>query len=353
MRILVYGAGVLGSLYAARLHESGQDVSILARGQRLADIREHGIVLQDAYTGQRTTTRVNAVEQLAPEDAYDWVLVLMRKNQVSTVLPVLAANPHTPNVLFSMNNAAGPAEMIQALGYDRVLLGFPGAAGVREGGIVRYIAGRGGRMATALIGELDGRATPRLEQLAKALEGAGFSVAIEPNMDAWLKTHVALVSPIANALYMAGGDIYRLARTRDGVVLIIRAVREGFQVQRALGIPIRPPMLQVVAWIPEPILVSLLQRMLGTELAEIAIAGHANAARDEMTCLADEFKALALSTTVPTPAINRLYKYVDLTVPPVVQGSARIRMDWRGVWIGLGIFASLTALLKLRRWRRR
>ncbi len=30
MKILVYGAGVLGSLYAARLRESGQDVSILA-----------------------------------------------------------------------------------------------------------------------------------------------------------------------------------------------------------------------------------------------------------------------------------------------------------------------------------
>jgi hypothetical protein len=72
-----------------------------------------------------------------------------------------------------------------------------------------------------------------------------------------------------------------------------------------------------------------------------------------MTCLADEFKALALSTTVPTPAINRLYQYVDLTVPPVVQGSARIRMDWRGVWIGLGILAALMAVLKLRRHTRR
>ncbi len=40
MKILFYGAGVLGSLYAARLQESGQEVSILARGQRLA---QHGL----------------------------------------------------------------------------------------------------------------------------------------------------------------------------------------------------------------------------------------------------------------------------------------------------------------------
>ncbi len=69
MRILFYGAGVLGSLYAARLQEARQEVSILARGQRLADIREHGIVLEDGDTGQRTTTCVNVVEQLAPDDA--------------------------------------------------------------------------------------------------------------------------------------------------------------------------------------------------------------------------------------------------------------------------------------------
>ena len=50
MKILVYGAGVLGSLYAARLKESGLDVSILARSRRLADIREHGIELEDSST---------------------------------------------------------------------------------------------------------------------------------------------------------------------------------------------------------------------------------------------------------------------------------------------------------------
>ncbi|MCP4713258.1 MAG: alpha/beta hydrolase, partial [Planctomycetes bacterium] len=71
MKILFYGAGVLGSLYAARLQESGQEVSILARGQRLADIREHGTVVEDGHTGPRTPTPVNAVEHLAPDDTYD------------------------------------------------------------------------------------------------------------------------------------------------------------------------------------------------------------------------------------------------------------------------------------------
>ena len=47
VKILVYGAGPLGSLLAAKLQEGGNTVSLLARGRRLADLREHGLVLVD------------------------------------------------------------------------------------------------------------------------------------------------------------------------------------------------------------------------------------------------------------------------------------------------------------------
>lgn len=108
MKILVCGSGPLGSLFAARLREGGHDVALLARGGRLADLRQHGIVLHDVRTDAWTTTHVALIEQLAPDDAYDLVLVIMRKNQALDLLPVLAANPHIPNILFLMNSAAGP-----------------------------------------------------------------------------------------------------------------------------------------------------------------------------------------------------------------------------------------------------
>ncbi len=330
MKILFYGAGVLGSLYAARLQEAGQEVSILARGQRLADIREYGIVLEDSDTGQRTTTRVKVVEHLSPNDAYDLVVVLMQKNQITAILPVLAANPHTPHVLFMGNNAAGPDEMVEALGRERVLLGFPGAAGHRKGHIVvtKIVSGR---QQPTTCGELDGRTTPRLRYIVAAFKSARFPVAVSPNMDAWLKTHVVEVSPTAQALYMAGGDNYRLARTRDGLVLMVRAIREGYQVLRTLGVPITPANHKVFDWIPEPILVALMQRLLNTKTAEIEIAGHANAARDEMKQIADEFRALARTTSVPTPAMDRLHTYLDPAEPSLSEDSTRISPGWRSV----------------------
>ncbi len=72
MKILFYGAGVLGSLYAARLQEAGHQVSVLARGQRLSDIREHGLVLEDANTGLQTTTRVDVIERLDRSKPLNW-----------------------------------------------------------------------------------------------------------------------------------------------------------------------------------------------------------------------------------------------------------------------------------------
>ena len=139
MKILVYGAGNIGSLYAALLAESGLDVSILARGTRLADIRAHGIQLEHAVTGRQIVARVNAVERLDADAAYDLVLVILPKNHVVEVLPILAANRQTPSVMFFGNNAAGPDEMIEALGRDRVLLGFPGAAAVVRDRGIRYL----------------------------------------------------------------------------------------------------------------------------------------------------------------------------------------------------------------------
>jgi len=353
MKILVYGAGVLGSFYALGLAEGGHDVSILARGKRLADIREHGIVLEEMNTERRTTAQVNVVEKLSPEDAYDLVLVLMRANRISEVLPALAANKNTPSVAFIGNNVAGSGEMVAALGNERVLMGFGGTGGARDGHVIRYVSGVEPGKAPLLIAELNGETTPRLQRIAEAFGRAGIEVGFSPNVEAYLKTHVALVSPLANALYMAGGDNYRLARTRDGIVLCIRAMREGFRVLRALGIPILPGYFKLFEWVPEPILVTLLQRVLDTEYAELGMSGHANVARDEFEELADDFRSLARSSTVPTPAMDQLYQYIDPTVPIVSDGKAEMTMDWRGVWIGLGALAGLVSVWMLRRHRKR
>ena len=297
--------------------------------------------------GWRSTIQVAIVEELAPEDAYDLVLVIMRKNNALDILPILAANTETPSILFLMNSAAGPQQLVDALGPDRVLIGFPMSSGYREGHVIHCLAGNPETPFTVPFGEPDGRITRRTVCVSRIVDSAvGYRSEIRTDMDAWLKTHVALLFPsIAPALYGCGTDHLRLARTRDAVLLAVRAIREGFRVLEALQVPIVPAKMRLLSMLPEPVLLPLAQRMLATESMEVALVKHANSARDEAKHLVDEFLELARRTTVPTPAIDRLYPHLDPDTPLFADGSAQIPVDWRRFIIATTGAAMLAAAM--------
>ena len=206
LRLLIFGAGVLGTFYAAKLQACGHDVTILARGRRAAQVRGDGLVVRQRGRGC-LRARPGVIETLGPDQSYDYVLVLVRNEQVESVLPSLAANKATPCLVFMFNNLAGPQRLIDVLGRERVMLGFPGAAGERaaDGTVVATVLPA--LMQKTTLGEVDGSSSPRVRLFAAALQEAGFPTAISSHMDAWLKTHVALVSPIADAFYAAGSDL--------------------------------------------------------------------------------------------------------------------------------------------------
>ena len=346
-RILVYGAGVLGSLLAARLHTGGHNVAILARGQRLADIREHGIVLEDYHTGQRETVAVPAVEALEPDDAYDLVLVVLQQQQTADVLPALAANRRTPSILFLQNNPHGPSDLIEALGPGRVLLGFPASGGGREGHVIRYtLAGKA--RPRVVFGEADGLITGRAERIAEVLRSARIDAEVRGDMDAWLRYHVAIVGPAALAIYAAAGDNYRLARTRDAALLTVRAVRECCLALERLGFAPAPSVLRVVHLLPEPLLAWLIQRVVDSELGEIGMAAHAVSAREEMTHLVQAARAWGHQSGTSMPNMDRLLEFLPADAEPMPDGSDTIPQDWRGatMW-GMGLLAAMLFLRRL------
>jgi len=264
MRILILGAGVVGSFNAARLTEAGQDVTLLARGRRLDDLRDHGVVLEDFRSGRRTTTEVPLVDRLGPEDAYDLAIVIVRRNQIPSILPALAQNHCIPSVLFLGNNAAGPQEMINALGRQRVLIGMPNVAGTRQDHVVRYLWLR---WFPLLFGELDDLPTPRTETVVRLFRTAGLSTRVVKNVDAYQKTHAAGLPAFAGAVYMAGGNVRQLAHTPEALKLYLQAFREAVRALRTVGIPLRPSATRMVEWIPEPILIFGLRRFCSSRLA--------------------------------------------------------------------------------------
>ncbi len=197
MRVLVLGAGVIGSVYATKLLQAGHEVVVLARGHRLSDLRAHGLVLQDAESGDRTVLPVPAVSEVAAGDRYDLVLVPVRSEQVASTLPILVAMTDASDVFFFGNTAGRQPELTAALG-NRALFGFPGAGGVRDGSVVRYVLIR---QQKTMVGEPNGSTTSRVRQVRDVLNEAGFSTRISANIGDWQLGHTAFIVPVALALY--------------------------------------------------------------------------------------------------------------------------------------------------------
>ena len=210
MKVLLIGAGVIGSFNAARLARAHVDVELLARGKRLAELRERGVILEDWRTGEQSVTAVPLVERIKPEDRYDLAVVIVRRNQVASVLPLLAAAPDIPSCLFLGNNLAGSADIAEALGAGRVLTGMVNAGGERDGAVVRYLFTR---RIPLLFGECDGVIRPRTRAIAEMFCNAGLPARVVTDPEAYQKTHGAGLPAFAGALYSAGGDVRRLARS--------------------------------------------------------------------------------------------------------------------------------------------
>ena len=299
--ILVFGAGVLGSLYAAWLHRAGFEVTLLARGGRHGDLHEHGVVLEDFFTGKRTTTRLRVVDAIPEDEPFDLCLVLVQKTQADGALEALSDKPNIGAFLFMNNTAEGADAMVQALGAERVLLGHANAGGERRGHEVLYIVTE-----KMMLGELDGEVTPRVKAIAAAMKKAGFASEISRNPDAWKRYHVALATPFTLAMHRNGTDRLKLARNQGDLRLCLRGMRECFAALRTLGYPMEPAKLRYVFWLPDWLLAWAFGLMLRGKTADIGMERHLRNATEEMAALAGEMQALIDRAGVPTPALDAL-----------------------------------------------
>jgi 2-dehydropantoate 2-reductase len=312
MNTLIFGAGPLGSLYACLLHRAGNDISLLARNEHYDYLKENGVVLHNEFTGEKMIEKVKLVNALKEEDTYDLIIVMMRKNSLKNVLPILSKNKKSKNYLFMGNTTSGFSDYLEALPEEKVLFGFPGAGGSRIDHVVHYVDTEkpGGKRMVITLGEIDGQTKERTLQIQKMFETAGVPVKIVEEMDSWLKYHVAFINPIAGAL-LKSGDNYRLAKDDQTIRTYIRAVNEGGKVLRALGYKKSyNPKMNLFSWLPESLLIKILKQVFNTKFAEVAMMLHVNAAKDEMIELAHDFRKLRDQTSIQTPNLDELISYI-------------------------------------------
>jgi 2-dehydropantoate 2-reductase len=302
VRILVLGAGVIGSVYAGKLLQAGHEVILLARGSRLADLQSHGLLLENAESGNRTAQPVATVSELAPGDHFDLVLVSVRSEQLATTMAVLTGMTDGSDVLFFGNVGNRGVELAAAVG-ERAVFGFPAAGGTRDGPTITYVLIR---QQKTMLGEPDGATTSRIQHLQHLLSGAGFPTVISADIGGWLLGHAAFVVPIAFALYRVGIDAPRLAADSGTMRLMVLASREAFTALRAAGNEEIPTNLRVLYRLPTVLVVAYWRRVLNGPRGELWFGAHTRAAPGEMHALARDLLEAVRHSGRPTPNLDRL-----------------------------------------------
>ena len=283
MKILVYGAGVLGCNLARNLLRAGKDVTLLARGNWAAEIRRNGLRIKDKFSLCTSVSRIPVVTELAPEAKYDVIFVVLRYTQLDSGLDTLRAN-RTKNIVFVGNNVQTKA-LAAALPEKNVLFAFALSAGHREADRVVSID-----LKKITIGQLTG-AKSNKQLIGRIFHGTKYKVVYEPNMEDYLLCHAAFVMPAAFACYKTDGDLKKLRGDTAYLNRVLDANIEGYRAIRDAGHTILPK--EDADFEGEKYRKTCLRffkLMCATSLGKLCASDHAMNAIDEMSALNRDLK---------------------------------------------------------------
>jgi len=286
--ILIYGAGAIGSIYAVVLSNAGYDVTVYARSARLQSLQSKGLLYDDKGTVEKAS--VTIADKVEANDIYDYIFVTVRYEQIEAALSELADN-QSKNIVTMVNTPNGYAKWEDIVGVGRIIPAFAGAGGRIDNGILYY------QLTPKIIqpttfGEISGKSTERIKDLAKIFKTSKVPCSLSKNMEAWQKTHLAMVVPLAKGIYHDGGDNYTTSKNKKALRMMSVMLRDNFQALRKINVPITPSKLNIFWMCPLWIMDLSLRLMYNTKFAETVIYSHAHIAKDEMLLLGKHFDKL-------------------------------------------------------------
>ena len=287
MRILIYGAGVIGSLYAALLADAGYDTSIYARGKRLEILKNNGLLYKKNQ--DLIKAKIKIIEEVPNDDIYDFILLTVWENQLYEALTELKNNKSN-TIVTMVNSLDSYKKWEDIVGTGRILPAFPGVGGsINEDGILdasltpRIIQ-------PTTFAEISGNETKRTKQFSKILRHAHIPYQKVMDMHMWQLCHLALVVPIADAYYEAdcpekAGKEWKIMRKTAG-----RMKRNFIFLRKQKG-KLSPWKMNIFRFVPLPIMALMLAVAFESSFGDKFMYQHAMKAPDEMRELHRQFYA--------------------------------------------------------------
>lgn len=178
MKIVVLGAGALGSVTAALLARAGVDVTLIARGARAKLLAERGLTVRTPFNGEPDfTVPVRIVEDAASLGDCDAFMLTAKTYDTQTALA--AVRNLKPGMAFSVQNGVVKDDELAAAFEQAHTLGcianFSGE--VLEDGVTLFTRNNG-----LYLGELPSGDSERVTALAKLLDDAGLRTIASPQI---------------------------------------------------------------------------------------------------------------------------------------------------------------------------
>ena len=241
-RILIVGAGAIGSFYGALLAEKGADVSVVCRSE-FEIVREHGLAIESSVFGDRIFRPAQVLRSAAEYQGGfpDYLIVSVKvvHGVDRSALIRDAVGPDTAIVLIENGveieaeiAAAFPAnELISALAYIQVSRTGPGK--------VKHHA-----LGDLTLGNYPSGASARCRQLADLLQRDGIRCTVSEQV-VTARWHKCVWNAVFNPISVLGGalDTAAILAPPEGVAFVRGVMQEVIRVAAAAGHALPPAMV--------------------------------------------------------------------------------------------------------------
>ncbi|WP_375173784.1 ketopantoate reductase family protein [Pseudooceanicola sp.] len=231
MRIAVMGAGALGGYFGARLALAGFDVWFVARGAHLDAMQRDGLRVISP-NGDMHVSPVQATADPAEVGVADVVLFMVKNRDVESagaqIKPMLG--PQTM-VVTCQNGVTAWERLGAVIGAEHVVPGVARIPGeVTEPGLITHSA----PLDQLIFNETDGQVSARVTALRDALEQAGVTPIVSPNIHHELWGKFCSQSVLASLTTLMQMDVGPIRDCPESRQLFRDAMREAEAVGRAV-----------------------------------------------------------------------------------------------------------------------
>ncbi|UCE07979.1 MAG: ketopantoate reductase family protein [bacterium] len=237
MRIVIMGAGAIGSLFGGLLAEAGNEVSLIGRKPHVDKINQEGLLIE-GVSGKHQI-QVAATASPSTLEAPDLIILTVKAydtaHAVEAVKPLFRAHTH----FLCLQNGLGTEEVAGSiLGNDRIIRGTTSDGALfLEPGKIRH-TGHG----DTVFGYPDRAPDQFLKQLKEEFQKAGFNTTISDTIKklVWQKIFVNVaINPFGTLTGLRNGELLTVPQLKETMAA---AVMEGIGVTDKLGLNIKKQM---------------------------------------------------------------------------------------------------------------